>query len=378
MIGVTHQITFANKRITAEIWNFTKSEIPAEPLVGVDTETVKITLGEPLTPVTLQCYYPVAKTVHLVFGEKSIREYLQLMWARLSNSTLVFHNVGFDFEVLGGRKNPWLMWMVEQNRIKCLGLRYLLHKARAGTWGELQRWSLDHVVKELMGIVLDKDENIRLSFHPNMELTDDHVKYACLDPVATLEAFNCLPGYPEYGMGNGIYPTEDIQVKGAIVLYHIGHLGIMVDQAERERLRTNLISEMEKYLFTLNVFGYYPKTDKQESIKGGNRVLQKLLHNVEQRTGVILPRTETANKINKKGKVQPDLVKSSKDIIENLPGGEHPFFDALREFVHARKIFSTYFNDSFMGTDGRIHASFQPLVRTARTSCRSPNIFCQF
>lgn len=360
----------------AVLWNRNKDPVPAgETIVAVDTETVKIVKGSPLIPVTMQCYYPRANVVHIVFGAEAMWEYMSQMRLFCSQSTLLFHNVGFDVEVLGGRGNPWLVWMADNGRVRDLGLRYLLDKAATGQWGaKQQRWALDHIVMERLGIYLEKREDIRLTYHPDMDFTPDHFVYAAGDPLATYLAFTTLEGYDSLGLGAREYPTEGIQVKGAIALYHIGHLGIAVDQQRADELHARFTDEMLSRLKILHVFGYYPKAEGQPSAPGSQLVLQRILHNIEERTGILLPRTDKANQLDAQGRRQPDSIKTSREVIEALPDGRHPFLDALREFEYARKVLSTYFGEEYIGTDGRLHASFQPMVKTGRTSCREPNL----
>ena len=51
-----------------------------------------------------------------------------------------------------------------------------------------------------------------------------------------------------------------------------------------------------------------------------------------------------------------------------------PFVDVLTHYKHAEKLLSTYLNISYVKEDGKIHAHFQNLMRTGRTSSYSPNI----
>jgi len=44
------------------------------------------------------------------------------------------------------------------------------------------------------------------------------------------------------------------------------------------------------------------------------------------------------------------------------------------EYKHQEKMLSTYLNPEFIGKDGRIHARYNGIVRTTRTSCSKPNM----
>lgn len=77
--------------------------------------------------------------------------------------------------------------------------------------------------------------------------------------------------------------------------------------------------------------------------------------------------------LDKTKKGQLKLAKDDMWKLEDL-GIKDDFLTAYTEYYHLRKLLSTYLNRSFIGSDGRIRAHFQNLVRTSRTSCRAPNM----
>jgi len=343
-------VEFRGRQIEVAFWN--GGPVPAESLVGMDTETLPIEPGKPLVPATLQAYFPEAGLVLLAQGDAQMRQLFNAVALSAGTPSMCFHNFAFDWEVLGGLENKVLLERTESGKIFDTGLRYLLKKMADGTWmegkGKEQPWNLEHITRELLGVKLDKNPDIRLSFRPDIQLSDEQIQYAALDPIACAECAKLMPAP---------YPTELIQILGAIVLSSIGRRGLLVDRQRFDELRKKFEKESEKYDEVLYAFGYHRKT------KNVNAVLQALLANIEQRTGIIFPRTEKTKKI---------CIK--KEILQLFPEKSHPFLVALKKSDHVQKMLSTFLNAELIGSDGRVHPTFEPLKVTGRVSCRRPNI----
>jgi len=69
-------------------------------------------------------------------------------------------------------------------------------------------------------------------------------------------------------------------------------------------------------------------------------------------------------------------IKMSKDEAWRLEskGIKDEFLEAYIDYKHIEKILGTYLNDEFIYTDGRVHARFNIMVKTGRTSCSKPNL----
>ena len=330
-----------------EIWNGSSS-LPVSPLIAVDTETEEIIKGSPIVPVCIQVYWPHLQKVIIAahdlfepFAEKLIESHAKAKW--------VMHNCGFDLSVLDIRNDPRLIRLVDQKQVIDTGMRYLLKKLADGGWGagDHKRWSLDIIAKELLDIELPKDDEIRLGFKRNQPLTDDMLEYAAGDPVATL---HCIEKMREY------MPTEDLQVKASIVCQYMSQNGLMVDQNRREELCTKFTTTMTKASKIINAFGYHPGET------GNQGVMQRLLENLEIRTGFAFPRTD------KKG-----TISLSKEALADMEL-DHSLINALKEHDHASMMMEKYLNEDFIGADGRVHPFFNPLVATGRTSASRPPV----
>ena len=354
------QVEFRGRSIEVAMWD--GGTVPLEPLVGMDTETLPIEPGQPLVPATLQVYFPNTGLVLLTQGKEKMYDLFEKTALSASSPMMAWHNWAFDWEVLGGLDNPVVRDCTERGKIIDTGLRYLLKKMADGTWidikGREQLWSLDHITNELLGVKLDKNPEIRLSFRPDIVLSEEQIRYAALDPVATAECAKVMPA---------AYATEQLQILGAIVLSSIGRRGLLVDRKQFDMLRDKFQKEQEKYDEILYAFGYHRKT------KNVNAVLQALLANIEMRTGIRFPRT--AGGTPKDGKPgRPPQICVKKEILQLFPDRTHPFLSALKKSDHVQKMLSTFLNEKLIGPDGRVHPTFESLKVTGRVSCRRPNI----
>ena len=354
----------------AEIWDGISS-LPQDSRIGLDTETTLIVPGKVPDIVTLQVYYPSLDFVHIIQGKELTDKYLTELLDMNPASELIWHNACFDYEVLGGKKNVKLFRSLKQDRTfqkfinntweTCsfkrwtdVGIRWRLKLTEEGLFNGPVKWSLDHVTQELLGIVLPKDDAIRLTFKPDMVMSDEHVRYACTDPVATVK---CRDAMPEP------YPTEDIQLLASIVLNDISLRGMYVDKEEFAKLTKKFTEICKINDKVLHTFGYFPKRDGQNSVKGCKSRLLRIMENIEERCGLIFPRSA------KKGEIS-----TSSKVIEQFPDKAHPFLQALKDGQNAAKIIGTYLNTELIAEDGRAHPTFNLILKTGRTSCSQPNL----
>lgn len=218
-----------------------------------------------------------------------------------------------------------------------------------------RRWSLDHVSKKLLRFIVPKDEEIRLTFTRDMDLTERHAKYAAVDAAVTLAIYRAMPH---------VYPTEQIQLIGSISLDAISRNGMLIDREYFKHTKEKFENRKVVSERDMADFGYYP------GVSGNKAVLQKIMRFVEQEIRFLendesleFLRTEKAKEI--------QMTDESLQILADRP---HKFVDAYRSFQHDRKILSTYMNEDLICKDGRVHPRFNPLMRTGRTSCSEPNI----
>lgn len=318
--------------------------IPRGGFVGMDTETKLIVDGEPLELVLLQAAWRDERKVHLVPWEAAARYFERV--AKESRCETFWHNVGFDAEVMGGPHNPMLVDLLEQGRLWDVAQRYCMVRQRKGVFVGV--WKLDRLAKDVLGVELDKDESVRLSYSRDLEtLTFPQLKYAAEDAVATVELAATMPQSE---------PTEKIQVAGALWLYRVGHNGMAADTEMFDRLRVYLEKQMRSHVEVLDLFGY------RKGEAGVKAVMREMLEAIEKHEQVVFPRTPKTK--------EPGCGKQALLNMAKVP--KHPFVNSYNKFVHIDGVLSKYLDKSTIGKDGRVHPFFNPIVSTGRTSCSNP------
>lgn len=321
-----------------------RAKIPRGGFVGMDTETRPVVDGEPLELVLLQAAWRDDRVVHLVPWEAAPRYFERV--AKESGCETFWHNAGFDAEVMGGPGNPLLADLLEQGRLWDVAQRYCMVRQRKGVFVGV--WKLDRLARDVLRVELDKDESVRMSYSRDAGvLTRRQLKYAAEDAVATVELAATMP-QPE--------PTEKIQVAGALWLYRVGYNGMAVDVEMFDRLREHLEKQMRSHVEVLDLFGY------RKGERGVKSVMRTLLEAIEKHEGVAFPRTPKTR--------EPGCGKQS---LMNMPKPpRHPFVESYNKFTHIDGVLSKYLDKSAVGSDGRVHPFFNPIVSTGRTSCSNP------
>ena len=346
---MTTHVTVGGLTFEIERWLPGMPVLSSESL-AVDTETTMI-VHEGVSPdlvLTQVCSFKHRK-VQWVWWEQS-EAYMRELFEANPTTTWVFHNSPFDLRILGGvRETPeWLKAVVE-NRVVDTALRFMLRQMLHGK--RLGAWKLEVVAKQLLKVQLDKREDIRLTFKRDMVLTDDHVVYAVVDAIVTAQLKEVMPHE---------LPTEPIHVKGFIALSDIGFQGMLVDREEMEKKREEYTKELNEHNGTLALFGCH------KGRKGIDSVKQRILHDIEERIGIKLPRTPKAKTI--------QMGNRTTNMVYAAMNRDHPFLIANSAADHAGKMISTYLKESLISPDNRVHPIFEPLKETGRSSCRSPNI----
>jgi DNA polymerase I-like protein with 3'-5' exonuclease and polymerase domains len=325
-------------------------------LIALDTETELIVDGKPGHPVLYQIADMTNRVCHLVWWEHW-EEYSQDWYAKPSfkKATIAMHNAAYDLRILGinfqdGRPDPW-MDKVDRDvpLVVDTGLRFLLIQLESGS-SDLT-WKLDYAAASVLHVSVSKDKDIRLSFSRNMEVTEDHAYYGAKDTIIT--------GMLAEEMEADFMPTEDIQLKGSIALASLEENGLAVDIEKMKQIGEEKQELVKRYLGTLSAWGFWTGSDKNNQA-----VQDQVLRNLEERLSISFPRTPT-------GDVKTEGIKT-RFYEEGLP--VHPFAGALVDYVHENKMISTYLDPEIVGKDGRVHAHFNIMVRTGRTSCSRPNL----
>ena len=324
---------------------------PGQPVItgaqlAVDTETELIIKGTALKPVLIQVCDPASRRIQIA-QYPHFNDYIRQLLEANATSTYIFFNAPFDIEAMGLGHDARMLWMAENSRIVDMAIRFILHELQRGTF--IGAWSLDFAAKRILQIIVPKDDEIRLGFKQDMELTPPFISYAATDAAITAQLFQHLPN---------ALPTEDIQLCGFLALHAASNNGMLVDDKYRLELKQDFERREEECKHILRCWGYYPKQ------KGNTKVLQEAMEVFEKHCNVIFSRTE------KKQQIQV-----GEEVLEYFDGQAPPsLVSAYQDHAHCSKMVSTYLSEDNIASDRRIHPFFSPLVKTGRTSASKPNI----
>lgn len=321
---------------------------------AIDTETEPIRHGKPIIPAFMQICCHAMRQIDIVPAHL-MRKYLVEFYSFNPEFEAVFHNAPFDLDVIGIKSdyNQPMLHAIQDSRVTDTGIRYILRQLSIGRMA--MKWNLGLVARTLLGVELDKDEDLRLSFRPGMAVTNRHLSYMAADAAATAQLREAMPF---------VYPTEWHQTVGFIALSDIGRRGMHVDMNYLQTLAKDFQEKKKDSDETLAVFGYYAgESGNQKVLQSVLQCAEKQLQTLENNPNLMFHRTA------KKGDIQ-----ITDDSLTALGNREHPFIIAYKESEHRQKILSTYLNDGLVRGDSKVHPSFTPLVKTGRTSCRGPNL----
>ena len=185
-------LNIAKKNYKIRLWTpgMSLEEPRYETYVGVDTETEELIPGASIIPVLLQVCYPSQLLVHLVVAEH-MSTYINLMLKTNPKLELIFCNAPFDLNVLNMSKEPLLRKSLEDNNITDISLRYILAALEAGVYMNI--YNLEHISRDLLGIDLNKDSKVRLTFKADTEIDEAHALYASSDAIATAMIRGVMP-----------------------------------------------------------------------------------------------------------------------------------------------------------------------------------------
>jgi hypothetical protein len=345
--------------------------------VALDTETTLIDRHRPwLTPTyVLGAACDGERGVFLL--RDRLAEFLRVHWGL----PLVFHNAPFDLAILHQLVPELDIYRrVELGGVWDTQLLHRLHQlASAGHTALGKRGStLETCAAEYLGVELPKDDcdahgkRVRLSFdqyvnRPPAEIEPIYLEYVAKDTLATYLVYHELRQRIDelldgsHGAWGFVSPewlaaqihsfgplTHHIQLQGAIVLREITANGLAIDTERRSELAQQLHKVREEHRAELRELGYMPGQ------KGSGKALQEILRRLAAKhPTVCFPRTAGRG----------DYA-TSEEALHALKGVE-PFIDSLIAYRAVDKLLSTFLEK--IGR-ARIHASFDALVRTGRTS----------
>lgn len=332
-----------NRKFTVKWW---KNEKLDPKLIAIDTETTLISSPSIVPELILSTVYDGLDTVYLLKNQ-DIKQFLEI-----NNSALFcVWNAAFDTAVFEKTGNG-LDFLIQDSRL--LDGQILFRLFNIAFHGqESKKWSLDHVTELLLKEVLEKNEDIRLTFGQYLEnnevqyekISPAHLEYACLDPIATylcvqkiLEQIKTLPTSTNL--------AHQINLLGDLALAQVTRNGIHINQALVGQIRDNLESEKVKNEEILATYGYV------KGKKGNTKVIEEIC----LRENFKLPVTETGK------------MCTAKTYLEEYKS--HSFIKAYLQFKGFSKQ-QNFLND--LNTPV-VHPRYNSIKVTSRSSCTRPNI----
>ena len=371
-------------RVEFDLWR--PGAILNGKLVAVDTETDMIVDGQ--VPNLM-----IASATDGAQGYFIALQHLEAFFAAHRAKTFVLHNAAFDLAVLE-RIGVSLPQIVDAGHVFDTGLLYrLLKLADTGTCHG--KWSLDHVVEELLGIKLPKDaraadgSDVRTTFGRFLKadgapdyhelLKPEHrpyLHYAGGDPVATLmlahelnrwaqrvfgtAALNIFdPGtYGAAGAQDGVdlapawkkhgFLTHNIQLKASIALAAIERNGMYLDTEKVRGAVTELDAEIVQVEKLLNALKWAPGQGSQTAFDTVMVTEEKALNENFARTA--------SGRYSRCGDDLGEYRQRSK------------FIDAYLTFQELTKTRNTFIAPLEKG-GAVVRGRFNTMVNTGRTSC---------
>ena len=336
---------FAGKSYLGKFWLPEDGNIGS--LVALDTETTKIVSNE-IPDYVIGQAYAGGDTVYFIRLE-TLDSFVRVV----EKNKLVLHNAPFDIAVIEKESGFDFDALIREQRLFDTGLLYRL--VRLAHTGEVPpRWSLQHVAKEILGMDLPKEEELRCNFgryrNGNSidydDITEAELKYAACDVIATYEIYQQLKKQVEsFGTGR-LNLSHKIQLMGAYALDKVLRTGVGFDLDKKNEVLARLQASAEEAKRTLAKYGFIP----------GKKGVQQDYQDIIQKLGLNLPLTRTGK------------VSSGADHLEQHRG--HEFIDALLSFKELEK------QKSFLVKveQDRLYPSYNAMVSTGRTSCSNPNV----
>jgi len=317
-------------------------------IVALDTETELIQDEATIPKLVISTAYAGSK------GYCIKNEDIERFLLTHKSETLVLANFPFDQAVLENHcSNFTFHKQIVSGKIHDTNILYRLY--HLATRGQVPfKYSLDKQFMEFFKAELPKDDAIRLTFGQYRKdgvvdyksISDAHIEYAVLDPVATFMCYKWLRN-KILSLPTNTLLSHKIQLMGDIALAKARRNGIGVDLPYTEKLRNGLLSDMDKNQEVLSTYGYV------RGQKGNTKAYNKIIDLLE----LDIPKSEKTNVYSMK----EEELTSHRKI---------PFIKNMLAFLSLEK------KASFLNllTSERVHPKYNSIINTARTSCSSPNI----
>ena len=349
------EIEFRDKKYPCAVWKESDGDIGP---TSFDTETTMM-VGREVPDYVIGSVFN-GKQVFFIKRD-DLTAFLQLH----KSVALFMANAPFDLDVVEKAGGPTAIGLIESNGV--LDVQLLGRLVDLAEMGELHNsYSLDALSERLLGVSLPKDgidahgNHIRTSFAQfrdadgvihYQKMPPSYLTYAGTDAIATYQIAEVLLDRVERvsrreGVRFDQLLSHAIQLRASYALTQVSRNGLTIDHERRMAVLEELTLEMnaaEKYV-------------KEHGWDGGVVSLQAILSGLVETDGISLPRTAKTRRLSTRN--------------EDLEEYDHiPFIGQYLQFVKTRKLIE------FLRQAGdRIHARFNPIVATGRTSSFDPNV----
>jgi DNA polymerase-1 len=334
---------FKGKDIPVKVWKGER----LLPFYALDTETDLITEGTVPEMILASAYDGVS--AYIIMAE-DMAGFLDTNV--LNNNRVAMHTAKFDIGVIEKQTGYSFLPAVDSGRLLDIAILYRLVKiAQTGSASPL--YNLAWMSKEILRVVLDKNEMIRMTFGDG-HISDDHLIYAAKDAIATFYlAKQLLEKVRKIEGDGGSKLGHRRQLQADIALYDMHNRPLRVDTDRVEKLKKDTERDMLKTAMELVAYGYNP------IIKGTTKKYNALIEPRLEAAGVPIIRTKDGN------------ISQKKDYL--TPLFDDPFVRAFLSFRADQKLVSTFIKP-LKESGGIIFPNYELLQATGRTSCRKPNI----
>lgn len=364
--------------------------------IAFDTETHLLKAGQFAPRMVCLSYAERGCSHGLMLRDEGLAAAVQ--WLDSDSVTLVGHNVWFDLAVFVAAR-PQLMPVVfrkiDRGLVLDTMLRQQLLDVASGELkffvdeetGELKRaeYSLAALTWRLRRERLPKQDTWRLRYAkldgvPLADWPADAKTYAIKDATSTLALYDHQesvlreqPWKLTRLEGTRIVyqiPNTVEQHRAAWALYLMSREGVVTDPAAVQSLKAELEADYAEQMAALRPSGLFNITPAR-ALKSGPRKGQIIPEQVSKHMQAIYARVEQAYAGRFVPRTDKGRISTTKKTLEE--SGD-PELAALAKVGGLQKLLTTYVPILESGTRQPIHARFNPLMETGRTSCSKPNL----
>jgi DNA polymerase I-like protein with 3'-5' exonuclease and polymerase domains len=283
---------------------------------------------------------------------------------------LVAHQSDYDLGVLSELDPgtiPKIFRALDQDRIKDTKLLEQLKSIEDGSFQRRRSYnggfSLATLVRDRLGIQLDKGEDgWRLRYAelidiPSWQWPERARAYALQDASQTLAVY-------QQQTSRGYQPPDlGLQVQSQWALSLMKRHGVEIDVRALDAFELQILERMETIQAQLVASGLV-RDDKKRS--RDMKLIREKIADAYRSAGVEPPRTDPSDK-HPEGQIQ-----TGADALEPIEGIDDDL-DLLTGYLKDEKVLSTFVKALRIGEQHLIHAAWNVLVESGRTSCAAPN-----